>query len=84
MGVHSPEFFWEKPLAGLAKAVKSLGITFPVVQDNGFIIWRRYRVRAWPTIVLIDRKGIIRYRHVGEGAYQMTEAMITRLLAEQS
>lgn len=84
VGVHSPEFFWEKPLAKVAEATKNLGIKFPVVQDNGFDIWRRYGVRAWPTIVLVDRKGIIRYTHIGEGAYQTTEATIARLLAERS
>lgn len=84
VGVHSPEFFWEKPLARVAEASKKLDIQFPVVQDNGFDIWRRYGVRAWPTIVLVDRKGMIRYRHIGEGAYQTTEAMIARLLAEGS
>lgn len=68
----------------MAEATKRLAIKFPVVQDNGFDIWQRYGVRAWPTIVLVDRKGVIRYRHIGEGAYQKTEAMITRLLAERS
>jgi alkyl hydroperoxide reductase subunit AhpC len=82
VGVHSPEFFWEKPLDKVADATKELGIKFPVVQDNGFDIWRRYGVRAWPTIVLIDRKGILRYTHIGEGAYPATETMIARLLAE--
>ena len=61
-----------------------LGIKFPVVQDNGFDIWKRYGVRAWPTIVLVDKKGIIRYSHIGEGAYQRTESMIKQLLAEAS
>ena len=61
-----------------------VGIKFPVVQDNGFDIWKRYGVRAWPTIVLVDRRGIIRYSHIGEGAYPKTEAMITQLLAETS
>jgi len=71
-------------LAKVAQATKRLAIKFPVVQDNGFDIWQRYGVRAWPTIVLVDRKGVIRYSHVGEGAYQKTEAMITQLLAERS
>ena len=55
-----------------------------MVQDNGFDIWKRYGVRAWPTIVLIDKNGIIRYSHVGEGAYQRDESMIKQLLAEGS
>ena len=82
VGVHTPEFFWEKPLEKVKEATVRLGIKFPVVQDNGYEIWRRYGVRAWPTIVIIDKKGTIRYSHIGEGAYERTEAVIQRLLAE--
>lgn len=82
VGVHTPEFFWEKPLEKVKEATVRLGIKFPVVQDNGYEIWRRYAVRAWPTIVVIDKKGLIRYSHIGEGAYEKTEAVIQRLLAE--
>jgi alkyl hydroperoxide reductase subunit AhpC len=84
VGVHSPEFFWEKPLAKVKEATARLMIKFPVVQDNDFDIWKRYGVRAWPTIVLVDRKGVVRYSHVGEGAYQKTESVIKQLLAETS
>jgi peroxiredoxin len=84
VGVHSPEFPWEKPLAKLQEATVRLGIKFPVVQDNGFDIWKRFGVWAWPTIVVVDRKGVIRYSHVGEGAYQKTESVIKQLLAEGS
>ena len=66
----------------MAAATKSLGIAYPVVQDNDFATWKRFGVWAWPTAVLIDRKGVVRFRHVGEGAYDETEAMIRRLLAE--
>ena len=83
VGVHSPEFFWEKPYEKLLEAVRRLGIRYPVVQDNDFAIWKRFGVRAWPTAVLVDRKGIVRYHHIGEGAYEETEAMIRRLLAEK-
>ncbi len=83
VGVHSPEFFWEKPLAKVAAAVKDLAIPYPVVQDNDFAIWRRYGIRYWPTALLVDKQGIIRYHHIGEGAYEETEAMILRLLAER-
>ena len=84
VGVHSPEFGWEKPTAGVAAAMKKLGILYPVVQDNDFAIWKRYGVRAWPTLVLVDRKGVVRYGHIGEGGYEETEAMIRRLLAESA
>ena len=84
VGVHSPEFFWEKPLDKVKAATEKLAIEFPVVQDNDFDNWNRYGVRAWPTIVLIDKQGVIRYRHIGEGAYQKTESVIKQLLTEAS
>ena len=83
VGVHSPEFGWEKPTQSVADARRKLGVAYPVVQDNEFTIWKRYGVRAWPTLVLVDRHGIVRYRHIGEGAYDETEATIRRLLAER-
>jgi alkyl hydroperoxide reductase subunit AhpC len=61
-----------------------LGIQYPVVQDNRYDIWQRFGVRAWPTIVVVDKKGVIRYSHVGEGAYDKTESIIKQLLAEPS
>ena len=82
VGVHSPEFTWEKPYDKVAEAARRLGIQYPVVQDNDFVIWKRYGVRAWPTAVLVDRRGVVRYRHIGEGDYEATDAMIRRLLAE--
>lgn len=82
VGVHSPEFFWEKSHDRVVEATKKLGVRYPVVQDNDFVIWRRFGVRAWPTLVLVDRRGGVRYRHIGEGDYEETEAMIQRLLAE--
>jgi len=82
VGVHCPEFGWEKPFDKLAGAVRDLNIHYAVVQDNDFAVWNRYGVRAWPTLVLVDRRGVVRYRHIGEGAYDETEAMIRRLLAE--
>ena len=84
VGVHSPEFSWEKPLDKVKDATERLGIKFPVVQDNDFTIWKRFNVWAWPTIVLVDKQGIIRYSHIGEGAYRRTESMIKELLAEKS
>jgi len=82
VGVHSPEFPWEKPLDKVKDATVKLGIKYPVVQDNGYDIWKRYNIRAWPTTILVDKKGIIRYSHIGEGAYSMTEATIKQLLAK--
>lgn len=82
VGVHTPEFFWEKPYEKVVAATKRFGIRYPVVLDNDSAIWRRYSVWAWPTTLLVDRKGVIRYRHVGEGAYDEAESVIRRLLAE--
>lgn len=81
VGVHSPEFPWEKSIDKVKDAAERLGIKFPVVQDNSLQIWKRFGVWAWPTIVLIDKKGIIRYSHIGEGSYDRTESVINRLLA---
>jgi hypothetical protein len=83
VGVHSPEFFWEKPYDKVVAATGRLGVRYPVVQDNEMTIWNRWGVRAWPTLVLVDRRGVVRYRHIGEGQYAETEATIQRLLAER-
>ena len=82
VGVHTPEFFWEKPYDKVVAATKRLGIRYPVVQDNDSAIWRRFGIWAWPTTVIVDKKGIVRYQHIGEGAYKETESLIRRLLAE--
>ncbi len=82
MGVHSPEFLWERSYNNVVAATERLGIRYPVLQDNDFTVWKRYGVRAWPTALLVDRKGIVRFRHIGEGAYEETENLIQRLLAE--
>jgi len=83
VGVHTPEFFWEKPYDLVVAVVRDLKIPYAVVQDNDWVNWKRYGVRGWPTAVLVDRRGIVRYRHVGEGAYRETESMIQRLLMEK-
>jgi len=82
VGVHTPEFFWEKPRDKVVEATGRLGVKYAVVQDNDMAIWNRWGVRAWPTLALVDRRGVVRYRHIGEGDYEETEAMIRRLLAE--
>ena len=84
VGVHSPEFLWEKPRDRVAAAVRELDIRYPVVQDNDHAIWKRFNTWAWPTAVLVDRRGVIRYTHIGEGSYAETEAMIRRLLDERA
>lgn len=83
VGVHAPEFTWERPYDKVVQATRDLKVAYPVVQDNDFVIWNRYRNRYWPAWVVIDKRGIVRFTHVGEGAYAETEALVKRLLAEQ-
>ena len=81
---HYPEFPHERELMNLRNAVKDLGINYPVALDNQGVTWQAYHNRYWPTLYLIDKQGLIRYRHIGEGGYQETEAAIRTLLAEGS
>jgi thiol-disulfide isomerase/thioredoxin len=83
IGVHSPEFDYEKEVENLRREVSSLGIRYPVVTDNDYQTWEAYNVEAWPTTFLLDKQGRIRWRHVGEGDYDEAERMIQNLLAER-
>jgi len=83
VGVHAPEFTWERPYDRVVKATKDLKVAYPVVQDNEFAIWKRFGNHYWPALVVVDRKGVVRYTHVGEGDYEETEALIRKLLAEK-
>lgn len=83
IGVHSPEFDYEKQLANVKAAIKKWGIVYPVVMDNDFANWRRYRNRYWPALYLIDKRGVIRYTHIGEGGETETRKQIEVLLAEK-
>ncbi len=80
LGIHTPEFKYEYDLNNVKEAVKKHGITFPVVLDNEFKFWRAYHNRYWPAFYLIDKDGIVRYTHFGEGRYKETEAAIIGLL----
>jgi thiol-disulfide isomerase/thioredoxin len=82
VGVHSPEFAYERSEAYVRDSIAKLGITYAVVMDNGFRIWRAYNNTYWPSLYLVDKKGVIRYQRFGEGAYVQTERMIRRLLDE--
>ena len=82
IGNHYPEFAHEQDLENLKRAVNELGIEYPIAQDNDGITWRAYETRYWPTLYLIDKKGYLRYVHIGEGAYRETEDAIQTLLAE--
>ncbi len=80
LGIHAPEFGFEKKYKNVLKAVRKHRINFPVAQDNGFRLWRAYKNRYWPALYLIDRHGRVRYMHFGEGRYQTTESAIRQLL----
>lgn len=82
IGVHAPEFAFEKDLRNVETAVRDLGIEYPVAIDNQYAIWNAYQNEYWPAHYLIDADGKIRHQHFGEGAYQETEQMIRSLLKE--
>lgn len=82
IGVHSPEFEFEKSEKNVAQAIKDFKLPYPIVQDNDFATWRAYNNRYWPAKYLIDKEGYIRYTHFGEGAYDETEKVIQELLKE--
>ncbi len=82
IGNHYPEYSFEHELQNIAASLKESGITYPIAQDNAGATWAAYQQRYWPTIYLIDKAGHIRYRAIGEGGYEATEAAINDLLAE--
>ncbi len=82
IGVHSPEFAFEKNVANVKKAISDLGITYPVAVDNDYAIWRAFDNEYWPAHYFIDAKGQIRHHHFGEGDYDQSERVIQQLLAE--
>src|SRR5919107_290699 len=84
VGVHSPEFEFEKNVDNVKAAVQKYGIKYPVVQDNDKGTWDAYENRYWPRKYLIDNEGYIRYDHIGEGGYAETEKVIRSLLAERA
>jgi thiol-disulfide isomerase/thioredoxin len=84
IGVHAPEFSYERVLANLQRYVNEHAIGYPVAIDNDFATWNRYKNRYWPAIYLIDKRGVIRYLRIGEGGYQQTEQRITELLTEST
>jgi cytochrome c biogenesis protein CcdA/thiol-disulfide isomerase/thioredoxin len=80
IGIHTPEFEFEKNPDNVAKALKDLGIEFPVVQDNNYETWRAYDNHYWPRKYLIDHERRVVYDHIGEGGYEETEEKIQELL----
>ena len=83
VGVHTPETDFERYDKNVAHYVREQQISYAVVTDNDFATWNRYGNRAWPTVYLIDKHGVIRYIRIGEGQYAQTEQQIQSLLAER-
>lgn len=82
VGVHSPEFAFEKNQDHVRKAVKDLNITYPVAIDSNHAIWRAFQNQAWPALYFVDAQGRVRHHVFGEGQYQESERVIQKLLAE--
>jgi cytochrome c biogenesis protein CcdA/thiol-disulfide isomerase/thioredoxin len=83
IGVHTPEFAFEHVTSNVQAAVKRLGITYPVMQDNDYKTWDNYANQYWPAEYLIDRSGHVRHTHFGEGEYGQTEQLIRQLLGDR-
>ena len=82
IGVHAPEFAFEKNVTGVRRVAKDTGVTFPVVIDNDHAIWRAFRNEYWPALYFIDSEGHVRHRQFGEGEYEQSERIIQQLLLE--
>ncbi|WP_395602751.1 cytochrome c biogenesis protein DipZ [Pseudomonas sp. A1230] len=82
IGVHTPEYGYERIIDNVRDQVQKLGITYPVAIDNNYAIWRAFDNQYWPAHYLIDAKGQMRYSHFGEGRYEAQEQMIKQLLEE--
>ncbi|EJM13121.1 cytochrome c biogenesis protein [Pseudomonas sp. GM18] len=82
IGVHAPEFAFERDVGNVTNAMKDLGITYPVAIDNDYKIWRAFNNQYWPAHYFADAQGRIRYHHFGEGNYAESERVIQQLLRE--
>src|SRR5918995_6098215 len=83
VGIHAPEFEFEKNINNVKQAVTRFGIEYPVLLDNDHRTWDAFQNSYWPRKYLVDSEGFIRYDHIGEGGYVETENAIRNLLAEQ-
>ena len=82
IGVHTPEFGFEHDLANVQRAVRDMGIGYPVATDNDYAVWGAFANHYWPALYFADAQGRIRHHHFGEGEYQRSEMVIQQLLAE--
>ena len=82
VGVHTPEFEFEKDLDNVRRALKELRAVYPVALDNDYAVWRAFENRYWPALYFVDARGRVRHQHFGEGEYEQSERVIQQLLAE--
>jgi thiol-disulfide isomerase/thioredoxin len=82
IGVHTPEFDFEKDLDNVRWAAKDMRVAYPVAIDNDYAVWRAFRNHSWPALYFVDAQGRIRHHHFGEGEYERSEMIIRQLLAE--
>jgi cytochrome c biogenesis protein CcdA/thiol-disulfide isomerase/thioredoxin len=82
IGVHAPEFAFEREPDNVAKAIRDLGVTYPVALDNRYVLWNALKNNYWPAHYFVDAQGRVRFHHFGEGEYAMSERVIRQLLAE--
>ena len=82
IGVHTPEFSFEKNIDNVRRAIKNIGIDFPIAIDNNQDIWNAFSNQYWPALYIIDAKGHIRHHQFGEGGYEQSEKIIEQLLIE--
>ena len=82
IGVHTPEFPFEMDPGNVERAVRDIGVDYPVAVDSNRSIWRAFGNAYWPAIYLVDAQGVVRYHHFGEGSYEATERAIQRALSE--
>ena len=82
IGVHTPEYAFEKVTANVVKGAADVGITYPIALDNGYSTWTNYRNMYWPAEYLIDAQGTVRHVKFGEGDYNDTEKLIRQLITD--
>jgi hypothetical protein len=82
IGVHAPEFIFEKTINNVRSAVKAMRVDYPVAADSEHVIWQAFKNQYWPALYFIDTQGHVRYHHFGEGSYEQSEMIIQELLAE--
>src|SRR5262245_26061351 len=82
IGVHAPEFPFEKDIDNVRRAARDLKVDYPIAIDNDFAIWRAFRNRYWPALYFVDAQGRLRHHHFGEGSYEQSEMILQKLLTE--